>query len=1199
MDDKMNKAGETGNVMNTEETVKAERAETVPKTQNASSKYIWSKDNKKKKADKESDDDSKKKIPFYKKPTLYIILTVIFSLLIVADIVLAIFGARFTSANSMGRMSMDVSDMTDMSEMMGDVDTDSSDSEDSEDADSDTDTSDFTGRGGMNSQGGMGFSGGMSGDGDTDSDSGMGQGGMGFSGDMNSDSDSSDMPSFDSDSSGMPSFDMDSDSDTSGIPSMGDTDISSDIDMTDMADLADANSTGSIGFLQTLRSHWLVILIVLAILDIASIVMLVITSKWERKREEAELRAQMNADGEVHLIRPVTKKKRKGSGLAWLIPVVGMVLLAVLVKSMADSTTETSSETEETVYTMTAETGTIDTVLPGTGTLAEEDSSDITLPEGVEISAWYFADGDTVEEGDVLAKLDTSSIMSVIATVQESLDELDEELAEHEDDAVDEEMLATTSGRVIKIYAEEDASVIDIMYENGALMLISLDGLMAVSIETDEDLSVGASLDVTFSDDTVVTGKVESYINGTAVITMDDECLGVDEEVTVTNEDGGELGTGTVYIHSELKVTGYTGTISEISVAEGDEVEAEDTLLVLTDVDYTAEYEMLLAERTELEETMQELFSLYADPYLYATCSGVISGLDDTTVTASADTDTVYLGMNTVTVTYIVSTSSNDEAETTSEETEESAEPDTQSGDEAKDESNLEIGTQNSTDTQMSISEMEIGMNEPSSDEEFAGETEVETEELSEAGDADDVCISYIGVVTSVQSSYINMLLLPENYYIEKYSDLSGIDLKLDNMTEEAILDASVYAPVFAVTDEGWTVGSLASVSEGDLLVVGYYISDDETSLEWIVNISDEVSEDGAEGNVSGENAASDENGSYLIGSSSNDVDGAETSNASGEDVAGESDFGTIGSSSNDVDAVDDFGTSGETSENGETDMSGMSDMSGDSDDFSSEFGSTDSTDDGSTMSSDFSTDGSTDMSLDASADASSETGLEASADDTSAEEAVMETLQEEISSSYGVGETTWLTVTPQDNFTISITVDELDILSVEVGQEVQVTLDAFPGQSFTGEVTDIDLTGTNSGGNSKYTVEVTIDRGEDMLVGMNASVKITLDTSDEVLVIPEDALVEDGSAVYVYTTYDEETGELGGLTEVTTGVSDGENVEILSGLSEGSTYYYSILDIVNYSSATASSSSSGTSFSLDSLLGGGNSGGGMGGMGR
>ena len=46
---------------------------------------------------------------------------------------------------------------------------------------------------------------------------------------------------------------------------------------------------------------------------------------------------------------------------------------------------------------------------------------------------------------------------------------------------------------------------------------------------------------------------------------------------------------------------------------------------------------------------------------------------------------------------------------------------------------------------------------------------------------------------------------------------------------------------------------------------------------------------------------------------------------------------------------------------------------------------------------------------------------------------------------------------------------------------------------------------------------------------------------------------MEEESGVYVYTSYDEETETFGGLLEVTTGLSDGENVEILSGLSEGS----------------------------------------------
>ena len=46
-------------------------------------------------------------------------------------------------------------------------------------------------------------------------------------------------------------------------------------------------------------------------------------------------------------------------------------------------------------------------------------------------------------------------------------------------------------------------------------------------------------------------------------------------------------------------------------------------------------------------------------------------------------------------------------------------------------------------------------------------------------------------------------------------------------------------------------------------------------------------------------------------------------------------------------------------------------------------------------------------------------------------------------------------------------------------------------------------------------------------------------------------------SSYYVYTSYDESTGELGGMKEVTVGITNSNYAEITSGLSEGDTVYY------------------------------------------
>ena len=165
----------------------------------------------------------------------------------------------------------------------------------------------------------------------------------------------------------------------------------------------------------------------------------------------------------------------------------------------------------------------------------------------------------------------------------------------------------------------------------------------------------------------------------------------------------------------------------------------------------------------------------------------------------------------------------------------------------------------------------------------------------------------------------------------------------------------------------------------------------------------------------------------------------------------------------------------------------------------------------------------------------------------------------------YDTGCTLAATVTQTKEMTVDITVDELDILSLEVGMAADVTLDALPGQSFRGIITKINTYGVNSGGNTKYTVTVTLDRAEKMLTGMSASVSITTATSESVPTLPAAAIQSQDGKSWVYTAYDEKTDTLSGLTQVELGRSDGESVEILSGLDSGASYYYRYADEIEY----------------------------------
>ena len=166
----------------------------------------------------------------------------------------------------------------------------------------------------------------------------------------------------------------------------------------------------------------------------------------------------------------------------------------------------------------------------------------------------------------------------------------------------------------------------------------------------------------------------------------------------------------------------------------------------------------------------------------------------------------------------------------------------------------------------------------------------------------------------------------------------------------------------------------------------------------------------------------------------------------------------------------------------------------------------------------------------------------------------------------YIMDETELCTLTDYDTAEISLTVDELDIAQLSIGQAVTVTLDALPGQSFDGEITEIDPNGENSGGSTKYSVTVTLPRTEDMLTGMNAAVRVQLAENEGLLLIPLAAVQEDADGIYVCTGYDKGSGEATAPAAITTGLSDGENVEVLSGLSEGDTVYYRYADTLEYS---------------------------------
>lgn len=103
------------------------------------------------------------------------------------------------------------------------------------------------------------------------------------------------------------------------------------------------------------------------------------------------------------------------------------------------------------------------------------------------------------------------------------------------------------------------------------------------------------------------------------------------------------------------------------------------------------------------------------------------------------------------------------------------------------------------------------------------------------------------------------------------------------------------------------------------------------------------------------------------------------------------------------------------------------------------------------------------------------------------------------------------------EDMNLTIAVDELDVVSVEIGQPVEITIDALSSLKLNGEVYKIAPVGTNSGGVTTYDVELTFDAaGTGVRSGMNATGEIEVAAADDVLYVPVEALMTISNKTYV-----------------------------------------------------------------------------------
>ncbi len=129
------------------------------------------------------------------------------------------------------------------------------------------------------------------------------------------------------------------------------------------------------------------------------------------------------------------------------------------------------------------------------------------------------------------------------------------------------------------------------------------------------------------------------------------------------------------------------------------------------------------------------------------------------------------------------------------------------------------------------------------------------------------------------------------------------------------------------------------------------------------------------------------------------------------------------------------------------------------------------------------------------------------------------------------------------------VQVDDIQVLIIQQGAEVDITLPAMPGEVFHGEVTYVSTGGIDHLGMPRFYVSIELEGGQQMRPGMQANAYIKGGSAEDVLLVPVEAVFEEYGQYKVEVLRDDNQIE---VVEVELGLIDNRYAEVISGLEEG-----------------------------------------------
>lgn len=146
---------------------------------------------------------------------------------------------------------------------------------------------------------------------------------------------------------------------------------------------------------------------------------------------------------------------------------------------------------------------------------------------------------------------------------------------------------------------------------------------------------------------------------------------------------------------------------------------------------------------------------------------------------------------------------------------------------------------------------------------------------------------------------------------------------------------------------------------------------------------------------------------------------------------------------------------------------------------------------------------------------------------------------------------TTIATVADMTNLIFKGTADETEVGSLALGMPMTITIGAIPDYKAEASIEYISPKGEQANGANTFEVKAAIpaDAVANLRAGYSANASVSLNRSESVMQVPESVVEFVGDSTFVYVLTDTVPAQQFKRTPITTGISDGINIEVVSGI--------------------------------------------------